>query len=217
MKCNVTGKAPTLHPIQPRMFDMTHTNFGLSLALVVSLIIMVGANPALAASGMTSDEQKKMAEREGGVYYSAPYDVVFPETIKIDRPAANVPEKCAVWLGVWADGKWDGTRPGGLIVHNVMFVDDTCLAEITHSRGVSSVRDFDPDGRNSPRMYTGLSATIQNDWLVIDRKFGGGNWTVSYIMMPGGNKIRAKAESKKRERVDWAFHKRISPPYKPSN
>jgi hypothetical protein len=167
------------------------------------------------ARGMTESDKAAMAKREGGTWYGKPYNVVFPSSIAIDEPADDVPTECQAWLGVWADGNWDGTRPTGLIVHSVSFVDGVCLAEITLSRGVSTARDFQADGRNSPRLTTGLTATVKEDWLTIDRSFEDGAWIVSYTQMPGGSKLRGKAHSAKRDRTDSAILQRMEPPYIP--
>ena len=187
-----------------------------SFSVLVLAAIAFVPDQVLTAGRMTEADKAAMAKREGGAWYDTPYNLVFPSPIVIDEPARNVPAKCQAWLGVWANGKWDGTRPTGLIVHSVSFVDGACLAEVTLSQGVSSARDFDADGRNSPRLTTGLTATVIDDWLTIDRSFGGGAWTVSYSQMPGDKKLRGKAHSAKRNRTDSAILHRMDPPYTPS-
>lgn len=62
------------------------------------------------------------------------YDVQLPANYGVMEPS-EAPAACRNWLGHWADGKWNGRRPGALVVQALQPDGDDCTFIGIHAWG----------------------------------------------------------------------------------
>ena len=194
--------------------------FGSALALFILAALVVVTPLTAYGDEPTTEANIGVVKEVPGARYGAPYHVAFPHPIVIEKPAANVPEVCTRWLGVWAGGRWERTRPTALIVHSVSFLADGgwCRARVTYGSGVSSSRSSGVRRRNRAFMIQDLSAIVYGDELAIKRKLGRGQWGYSYKIAPDGKSILGTSYSAlttKNPSVEASL-RRMRSPYGPS-
>ncbi len=94
----------------------------------------------------------------GTAISQSPPTIPLPSDLKLDAPAAAVPESIARFSGAWAHGAWDGVLPHVLVVESV---DGTGRAQVVYALG-----DF-AEG-NVSRAYRRVTGRIEGDELHFD-------------------------------------------------
>lgn len=115
------------------MFKVSSSKIASAGMLVIAVAACQHTPSSMEKADAASTKQltgKWALSTESRDFYDVPLPVSYHVMERSEAPAA-----CLKWLGHWADGKWNGRRPGALVVQALQPDDDECAFIGIHAWG----------------------------------------------------------------------------------